>query len=107
MQADATSMWVEVAIETPLVIFHLSVLCVLSREILRRNAVFSTAFFVLYCVQSVADIVYYLAVSDAHLRIVNHPLVDGVLLEQWTGTLALVRTSQVAFELAVRGGAPW
>lgn len=81
-----SSTWLEVAIETPLVIFRLSVLFVLAHEIRRRNVVFSTSFFVLYCVQSVAAIVYYSAVSDVHLRTLNHSLVDRVLLEQGTGT---------------------
>lgn len=69
MQPDSTPTWIEMAIEIPFLIFHLSVLLFIAGEILKRNAVFSASFFLMYCIQSVADIVYYLAVSDACFRL--------------------------------------
>lgn len=63
MQAETTTTLIEVAVEIPFVIFHISVLIFLVGEIRRRNAVFSTPFFILYSVQSAVDIIYYLSVS--------------------------------------------
>lgn len=68
MEAETTTIWVRVAVETPFVVFHVSVLLFVAGEIRKRNAVFSTSFFVLYCVQSAVDIIYYLVVSDVDLR---------------------------------------
>lgn len=53
-------------VEIPLVIFHISVTCCIARHILRKSVQFNSGFFILYVIQSAADLVNYVWVSEYH-----------------------------------------
>lgn len=56
--------WVQVGIEAPILLLHVSVLLYIVRLIHLRHRLFSTVFYVLYCVQSAVDITHYVEVRQ-------------------------------------------
>lgn len=59
--------WIQFSVELPLVVFHVTVFICILNEMYRRNAKFSTGFFTMYMLQSVADLSSYVIVSTAAL----------------------------------------
>lgn len=57
------------AIELVLLTTHVSSVVFLGRQLLRRNRFFSGAFFVIFFIQSLADLCSYLFVSTAFTRV--------------------------------------
>lgn len=56
-------LWIQFLIETPLLVFHATVFICVLNEIYHRHSKFATAFFIIYILQSFADVSSYVIVS--------------------------------------------
>lgn len=57
-----SALYISVPIEVLLLTFHVSVAVFIGRQVAKRNVFFSSAFFIIYLVQSVAEFWLYLQV---------------------------------------------
>lgn len=65
-----SALYISVPIEVLLLAFHISVTVFIGRQVVKRNAFFSSAFYIIYLMQSVAEFWLYLQVSSMQLRAV-------------------------------------
>ncbi|KAH7724311.1 hypothetical protein AAVH_08199 [Aphelenchoides avenae] len=79
LQSERAWPWIQVAVEAPFLLFHVSVCLCITTQIRRRNAAFSTPFFYLYSIQSLVDVVYYVE------SVVFFRLFRIALLPIWVG----------------------
>lgn len=59
---------VRAGVEIPLLCFHISVVVCVIRQVRKKNPMFTTAFFAIYIVQSMADVGTYVMVSVKILK---------------------------------------
>ncbi|KAI1702547.1 srg family chemoreceptor domain-containing protein [Ditylenchus destructor] len=80
--------WLQLGVESPFVLFHISVLWLISRSISRKDPNFKTYFYTLYCYSSVADLGSYVA-SIFTFRLARIGMTPKVILDFPVGNLVM------------------
>ncbi|KAI1700603.1 srg family chemoreceptor domain-containing protein [Ditylenchus destructor] len=80
--------WLQLGVEFPFVLFHISVLWLISSFILRNDQSFKTYFYILYCFSSVADLGSYIS-SIFTFRFARIGLTPKVILDFPVGNLVM------------------